>query len=332
MLPFLPKILFSLKSSWHRYQPFIKIFIGFFLLGILFWRIPLPERIFSNLADNFEWVIAVIFLYFIGILLSSLKLYMLLQCMGERISGKETVKAYYIGTFFNTFLPTTIGGDVVKLQYIRTSGIGGYTASAGIVMERATGLSAAMVMVGFVFLFGKGFTTQIHLGDIRFYLAALIFVTLTITWGACIWGGEKLQNKIKPLDNHVVTRVFERFLESLNLLVKQTRGLLTAFVISLLFYLTLAVMISAAAISVQENVPLQYAIQMMPLIALVSALPISIGGLGVLEGITTFCLIAVGIDPGHAFSIALLIRLCQWFHSGIGGLLFLSSSRRHQLK
>jgi hypothetical protein len=240
--------------------------------------------------------------------------------MGTDISFLKVLKAYYIGTFFNNFLPTSIGGDVVKLQKIRSDGVNGYIASAGIVMERATGLSTAIALMGFVCLFGKGFLNSLQLSEARFFIATLCFLVLIFSWSIYFLGGKKISNKIKASDNLVLVK-FGQFLESLNLIAHQERKLFLAFCVSLFFYLDFGILILVAGRTFGQKIPLLSAIQMLPFVALISSVPISVGALGLVEGTVTFGLIAIGIDPSLAFSIAILIRLNQWGHSAIGGIL-----------
>ncbi len=56
-----------------------------------------------------------------GILLRSARWHALLKAVGARVSFGRAVYLYFVGAFFNTFLPTGFGGDVVRVFNARGS-------------------------------------------------------------------------------------------------------------------------------------------------------------------------------------------------------------------
>jgi hypothetical protein len=177
--------------------------------------------------------------------------------------------------------------------------------------------------MGFVCLFGKEFISHLHIEPFRFHIATLCFAVLILSWGTYYLGGEKIQRRIKSARKSHSPKILGRFIKSLRLGAQKTEGIITAFIISLFFYLNMAILLWIACKSMGERVAFISTIKIIPFIVIVSAMPISIGGLGLKEGIRTLCLTAVGIPPGASFSIALLIRLIEWAHSGIGGFLYI---------
>ena len=57
----------------------------------------------------------------------------------------------------------------------------------------------------------------------------------------------------------------------------------------------------------------------VPIIKVPEMLPISLGGLGVREGATTYCLSRLGPSPAQAAAVALILRFFVWAHSALGG-------------
>lgn len=77
-----------------------------------------------------------------GVLISALKWWLLLRASDQRVPYWWTVRAYFIGQFFNNFLPTMIGGDAVRAYQLsqRTGRTAG--AIVSVFVERLLGFLA----------------------------------------------------------------------------------------------------------------------------------------------------------------------------------------------
>ena len=80
---------------------------------------------------------------FAGILVRSLRWRWLLDAAGARVPFRRVVYLYFIGSFFNTFLPTGFGGDVVRVLEI----------GPGATSDQAAGTALVDRLTGFIILF-----------------------------------------------------------------------------------------------------------------------------------------------------------------------------------
>jgi len=93
------------------------------------------------------WIIIV------GVLVSSWKLNLLLGQLEQGLTFSDVFFAYFVGSFFGNFLPTSIGADVAKFHHLqRHAGKAGSNVVAAIVFERLTGLIliVVIVLIGFM--------------------------------------------------------------------------------------------------------------------------------------------------------------------------------------
>ena len=81
-----------------------------------------------------------VFAYIATLLVTSLRVKMIILTQGLALSFMEAVNLSFIGIFFNNFLPTSIGGDVVKAYYVSRAGKDRTSAFASIFMDRFLGL------------------------------------------------------------------------------------------------------------------------------------------------------------------------------------------------
>jgi uncharacterized protein (TIRG00374 family) len=134
--------------------------------------------------SDFKFFLLVFLLHSFSFLLSSYKWLILLR--EQNISRKlaDLWMIYYIGFFFNNFLPTSVGGDVVRI--VKTSrskeeisGVG-----ASIIAERLVGLVALLVLafVGYFSGLKSGF--NFYLGNSGLYILLFTGVGFLIVWFA----------------------------------------------------------------------------------------------------------------------------------------------------
>ena len=109
----------------------------------------------------------------------------------------------------------------------------------------------------------------------------------------------------------------------------QPRSLLVAGLNSLLFYALAVINVWVSALAFDSEVSLAAMIAAVPVILLIMNLPVSIGGIGLMEFAYTFTFELIGYSSALGFSTALLMRLKTFIDAGIGGgiYLFLSQGR-----
>ena len=82
----------------------------------------------------------------LGFLISSYKWMLLLRVQGINKTLNELHVIYYIGFFFNNFLPTTIGGDAFRIYKVSKEVKNSMGAVASVIVERITGLIAMITL------------------------------------------------------------------------------------------------------------------------------------------------------------------------------------------
>lgn len=293
------------------------------LLGVLFRLVSL-DSIVVHLRAARPWPLAVAFLVtFAGILVSSLKLWILIRTAYPEVSFLGVLRAYYVGTFFNNFLPTSVGGDVLKINELRSQGVPVRHGTASVVVERATGISVVLALAAVVPLVGGGLFDKLGLQPLRWVLAAIgigFFIVLGASYA--LWR-TKVKAFLMKSRGTVVTWVAESFYAFRDSRV----ALAWAFGLSVLFYALIAAGLVVAARAVGAVVSPAEAVGITPIRKLPEMLP-SVGALGVREGAITYCLAHLDPTAAQAAAVALLLRLLTWIHSAIGGCVYALGGKR----
>jgi uncharacterized protein (TIRG00374 family) len=93
-----------------------------------------------------SYFLAAILLYFLVQALSAYRWYVLLAPLGLRLSFLKILPIYFLGMYSSLFLPSTIGGDVVKIYYLHKEARNLTGATLTVFLDRDLGLAAMLVM------------------------------------------------------------------------------------------------------------------------------------------------------------------------------------------
>ncbi len=239
---------------------------------------------------------------------SSFKWWMLLRSRGIRISSARLCAYYFIGLFYNLLLPTSMGGDVVRVHELRRHTGQGTEAVASVFVERFTGMITLVVFALVAVLINL---RQFNLPLITYSLLFLSILILVIGW---------LVLDARPL--RLADAMIRHFLPLLLPLLgklhkiqlsvqhyRHDRGALAvAFGNSLLFHLLAVLNVWLAARVFADDMTMAAALVATPVIMLLMNLPVSIGGIGLLEFAYTFTFELLGLGSALGLSVALLMR------------------------
>ncbi len=122
-------------------------------------------------------------LYSFAVLLTLLRWYVLVRALGLPLRLRDALRFGLIGTFFNAFLPGSVGGDIIKAAALARGQTRRTAAVATVIMDRVLGLWA---LVGLVAVLGGPFWLA---GGVAGPAAAIIAFAVTATAAsAAVWG------------------------------------------------------------------------------------------------------------------------------------------------
>jgi glycosyltransferase 2 family protein len=316
----------SVKKIFHTvlFQRILRIVVSAGLIAFLLTKIPLSE-VWNNIQQTQLTYILVVFLLIIsGILLSSYKWKLLLSSLGLNRPLGKLVEAYFIGTFFNNILPTTIGGDVIRTMRI-SAGSGKTSAVAvTVLVERATGLIALL----FYALAAWGYTA-IFLPDIDITQTAKLGFTVigTLTAILIILIFLFMTNRLTAFRKKIIKSLhIAKFMapieEALLICGKQKRVLFYTLGISFIFQFTAVLSNYCIALSLGIHLPFVYFLLFVPVISLALMLPISIGGIGVRESLNVLLWANVGLSSSLAISMSFISFILLAAVGSAGGIIY----------
>jgi len=299
-----------------------KFFVSFTLCIVLVLKAEWVElaHVFRNCNQYF---LSIAFGGMVGgVFLSAYKWQVLLRIHTISVGFWTLSRYYFTAVFFNNFLPSNIGGDayrIYKTVSLNTSG-----AVVAILVERITGLWAFIVLgcLGAIWLyfFSDAIKPSWLYSALWFLVACACVPPLA---GIFLISNPFLKKKIRKLSRKI--RVFfERTIDYKG----QPLSAVYVLIISFFFQLyTLGWMLILTR-AVQEPIVAYKLIIGMVLSNLVALLPISLNGIGLLDGSFIFTMSAMGMPYDKALMVMLLIRCALLPLSLVGCIFYLQERNR----
>ncbi len=189
--------------------------------------------VFSN--ASFVWIIPAFTLHFIGMGLMSLRWRTLLLAQGVNAGFGKLYSFNLMAAFFNNFLPSTIGGDLIKAVESKRI-VGDHTRSVMvIVIERLTGLLALAVIALFAFVAKGTGSGGDESGSPEIFALLIAFGIVMIA----VLSHPKISGKVigilKKILPSKITGILERGANAISVYYNYPRHLFIAIFISILF-------------------------------------------------------------------------------------------------
>ncbi len=309
--------------GWRRLG--VKGAISAFLLGLLFRRVDLEQMLGALAGIRPELFAIALVLYIGGQLLSALRWRVLTAPLGLSVSYGRLVALYFLGMFFNFFLPTVIGGDAVKAYYLARETRDAVRALASVFMDRNAGLGALLLValvaaaVGRVEFAGRPLVVPLLGGTILYLL--LNFALLA---DAPYRGLKRLFSAARMMS---LVELADRAHEAFGAYRSAPLSLGKAVALSLLFHLMLVGLNYANARALGLTFDLLPFCVFIPIISLLSMLPITLYGLGVREYAFVLFFSQLGMTREASLLLALLWFLVTVLASLPGAVVYVTSGR-----
>jgi uncharacterized protein (TIRG00374 family) len=257
-----------------------------------------------------------------GIFITAIRWKTLLATQNVRLGTGTITSSVLIGFFFNNFLPTTIGGDVFRTYDIAKKGnipIG--TSASVILVERFSGVvSAGIYAIVALFL---GFTT---IGGQSLIIPIIIFFVIITIIGIFLLNPSILRLG-KLFNRFAILRKVKEKLRNVYDTLRSFRQFKIVLVKILIysFLLQFSVILNYYFISRALGIDLGLVafIFISPIVATISMIPISIGGIGLRENTLVFILISMGVGSEVAGIHSLLVFFMLILIGIIGGIIYL---------
>jgi uncharacterized protein (TIRG00374 family) len=311
----------------RRLSFWLKLAVSATLIGLLIRQINFQELGATLRGADLRLVALYFAISPLMQLVSSLKWQLFLQAKSIRVGFLYLYRLYFVGHFFNHFMPSNVGGDLVRIYELKMRTNDFSVAAASVFMERMTGLAALLAFAGVAIVGNLGL-----LGDPR-VIGAMVVGGLG--YAIALWllvHGRVISWALKWLEQTSL-RSLAGSMQDMNQAVRSYGGTpevwLPAVGYSFLFYLMIVGNAWIGCRAFGFEVPLTSLFLIVPVVLLVATIPISIGGIGLVEWGYFTLFEQMGLPGTAGLSLALINRCASLMIGGFGGILYgIQGSRR----
>jgi glycosyltransferase 2 family protein len=308
------------NSPAHKIFLYLRIgFVTVAIIAVTIWvsqnnRYVILGRSFVKMGP---WFFAGIVAAFIisQVILAS-RWWLLLRTQGIHINIWAAVRLHFLGLFYNNAMPGSVGGDLIRAWYVTKHTEKKFEAVLSIFVDRFVGLLSSLFMAAFCYFvllrdIDLGISQKTATGILRWAVIVIAAMAILV---AAVPVGRKLATKVFQ---HGVTFA-KKFWTAVVLYSRNPLSILAAF--GLTFLLQGIVITGFWLIGRQIGIEAgaKYYFVFFPLTWGLGAIPVSVGGAGVVEGGLAGLFVLAGVNA----ELALAIALCQravWIVAALPG-------------
>jgi uncharacterized membrane protein YbhN (UPF0104 family) len=314
------------RTLLSRLAPWIRVLITGAVIAFLAGKVNWPSLAHRFASAHPLWLTAALTVTLGSILLCGTRFYFVLRLQKISLPDLRAIRLTFVGFFFNLFLIGSTGGDAIRLFYlIRWFPHQKARATLSILLDRVFGVAA---LFGLALLFLPGATDRLR-ADPTFAPLASALPWLGPLGALLLFLGFMIPGFLPnlPLPQKLPGRA---------VLLDLLRGLRdtmhggwnTVAVVLVSIGVHLLSFAGATLLARALDLPITYSLAglILVLIFSASALPISVSGHGVREGVMIFLFLHLGLgtDPESAIAYSILIYGLGLFWSLLGGIAYLT--------
>lgn len=299
----------------------LRIGISVAMLAVLYTRFP-DDFAWSRVIPEWNrttilWLMGAAVLTLAGIVLSAVRWQQVLRAMGLREQLRRLIPLYFAGQFVSNVLPTTIGGDVLRVSRLSREDDDADSADtfASVVLERLTGWLVLPLITFFGLIVNPDLRDQGRASTVAAVVAATTLIALA--------GLLVLADHPRLGGRFAQSEGWTRFVGAVHRGVAQLRSHPGAAVGLVVAGLAYQLVLCAAALMVAAALGFGWLgltplLAFFPAVLIAQVLPIGISGLGVREGAFVLFLTPLGVPTEQAVALGLVLYVLNLLVSLVG--------------
>lgn len=302
----------------------LKILVSGGLMYLLFRRVDMAELWQTTRTASIGWLGGALLCYVLMVVLATWRWFLLARAQHLDLSFRTLSASFLIASFFANFLPSNIGGDVIRIRDTAKAA-GSKTLAAtivlvdrgigllGLVLVAAVGSTAAAQMSDKIGAVGPGILWTLLAGAVALAVPAVMmphgvaFVLRPLRALHQEWVEERISR---------LTTALAKFRDAPRALAGCVTGAVIVQAVMVLFF-------AAIAKSLHLSIPLAHLAIVVPMSLIIQMLPVSINGLGVRESTFVLYLTPLGVPHESALALSLMSAVLTMLFSISGAFVYL---------
>ncbi len=291
--------------------------MSFGLLGLLFYRTDTEVLFRLLLSINWFLIIPAVIILFSTTLLQTLRWNLILRNFDLSVRYGWLYRIVLIGCFFNLFLPSSVGGDFLRAYYLgKHEGIGVPVAATTTLIDRISGMFALMLLGLFCSFFSHQSLAGVPLKVI------FIGIFLFFTAGIIMFFHPSLHKLLEKILIRVkASGLAEKtapIYEGATRFRQNIPDVLLTTGLSLVIQIISISSVWVAAMAMHIEAPFLLFLVFVPLINIAVAIPLTINGVGLREGMYFLLFSQIGVPMESSITLS-LVTMFMYFGMALPG-------------
>jgi glycosyltransferase 2 family protein len=277
--------------------------------GLLYWLLSKIDKgeLWKTVHNaSLPWLAAALVLYLVVILISAWRWHRLLDAQHVHATYAHLTGSFLVATFFNNFLPSNIGGDVIRIRDTAEAAGSKTRAATIVLLDRAIGL------LGLIFVAALGATIATELGDSEPFNPTWLWLGMgagSVVIVFVLFYPKMIGTLLKPLKmfhQEWVGLQISRLVHAMEKFAQAPWTLLQCFCGALVVQAVMMGFYAATAYAMNIPMPLVHLAVLIPMSFVVQMLPLSVNGFGLRESIFVFYFTRLGLPKESAIALSFL--------------------------
>jgi uncharacterized protein (TIRG00374 family) len=316
-------------SAWRRHTfLLIKIAVSGGLLWLLLTRVDLGRLWYTARTASPAWLAGALGLYLTMSALSAWRWRVLLRVQHVYMSLRTLTASFLVATFFNNFLPSNIGGDVIRVGDTARAAGSKTLATTVVLLDRGIGLLGLIFVAALGATIAADPTASTTVGG-----AGVLWVIFGLALAGAaplVLAPELVGRLLRPLEalhQEWVRERIGRLTTALGRFREVPGALLVCFAGGILVQVTLVAFYVAVARGLSIPITIPQLAVLIPLSFIVQMVPVSVNGFGVREATFTVYFARIGLSSESAFALSFIGAVLIMLFSLSGAVVYVMRGR-----
>jgi glycosyltransferase 2 family protein len=313
------------RASLSRYSFPLRLALSLGLLAFILYSIDVGRMARILAGARLEFVLLAIIIIVLERVVMAYKWQLLLAAKSFAVTLPRMLKIVYLSNFIGTFLPSSLGVDVVRSYSLYRHGTALSESVSSVVVDKVLSLLAAMIVPVTVVLLFPAIVADAAVRGAVLAIAACFAVGLLLSLHQrLVRGTLRLGRRLPgPLAAHALWGRAETLYTAFHAYTAHRATLARVFLASLVFQALRVLGVVALGIALGLDLGLLAYLVFVPLVIMLTMLPISVGGIGVREGAFVYFFTGAGVPAEAALALSLLLYLVSLLSVLPGGVIYL---------
>ena len=299
----------------------VRIVIAVLLTALVLWQTDVPAIVNATRTARLDYILLACGLVILDRALMAYRWLTLLSPLApaDRPQISTVMRVFFVSTFVGTFLPASVGSDVLRAYGLSKRGVGGVDAIASVLVDRLLGV-VSILLVAFA-----GALLARDLVDIRVLLPALALLS-----AACVAGlAVVFSPGAAAVLGTALERVFRghahaaRLASAIQRYSSYQADLANVLGCSVAVQVLRVLQTYCLGLALGLSVPLGVYFALVPIILLIVLMPITINGIGTTQAGFVWLFGRAGVPGAPAFALSVLFLMIGLVGTLPGGVLYL---------